>query len=67
LLNGINPDEKYFPWILYSAPSELKGVWCTSTPGWRRGLFIYGSFRASCYNNWRTCHPASKWRNKFRI
>jgi hypothetical protein len=36
---------------LYFAPSELREGIMRQTPGWRRGLFIFGSFRACNFLN----------------
>jgi hypothetical protein len=43
---GITPDEKFFPLLIYSAPSELQSV-VVIYPWLRQGLFIFGSFRAA--------------------
>ena len=49
LESGIKIDERYFPWVSYSAPSELGSVSGWPTPSWHRGLFTYCPFRVNTY------------------
>jgi hypothetical protein len=42
-------EEKLFQYLIYSAPSELKKVGRTSTPGFTGGYSYLALSRASCH------------------